>query len=121
MEKIQVNYEEMYNRSDEIEFLKKQFEQYKKEAYFFNSSAEEVAFLYNLGLFFSEYYEKNIDLKHEEYIQYIFRNANDYYYSVYCYLQGKHLFSKKLKLKILRLNGSVYVAEEFAMYLQDPV
>jgi len=44
MEKIQVNYEEMYNRSDEIEFLKKQFDQYKKEAYFFNSSAEEIAF-----------------------------------------------------------------------------
>ena len=84
MEKIQVNYEEMYNRSDEIEFLKKQFEQYKKEAYFFNSSAEEIAFLYNLGLFFSEHHEKNIDLKHEEYIQYIFRNANDFYYSIYC-------------------------------------
>lgn len=97
MKKIQINYEEMYNRSDEIEFLKKQFEQYKNEAYSFNSSAEEVAFLYNLGLFFSEHYERNIDLKRKEYMQYIFRDEKYYYYSVYCYLQGIKIFENNLE------------------------
>lgn len=52
MEKIQVDYEEMYDKSNKIEFLKKLFEQYKKDMYSFNSLAEEISFLYNLGLFF---------------------------------------------------------------------
>ncbi|EHB6434853.1 hypothetical protein JWS93_002269, partial [Enterococcus faecalis] len=75
MEKIQVDYEEMYDKSNKIEFLKKLFEQYKKDMYSFNSLAEEISFLYNLGLFFSEYFEEDINFKQEEYIQYIFRNA----------------------------------------------
>ncbi|HCQ8727668.1 TPA: hypothetical protein OMH12_001176, partial [Enterococcus faecalis] len=58
MEKIQVDYEEMYDKSNKIEFLKKLFEQYKKDMYSFNSLAEEISFLYNLGLFFSEYFEE---------------------------------------------------------------
>lgn len=98
MEKIKVNYKEMYNKSNEIDFLKKIFEQYKKEKYFFYSLKEEIHFLYNLGLFFSEYYENNIDFKHEEYIHYMFRNANDYYYSIYCYLQGIKIFENNLDI-----------------------
>ncbi|EGO5853950.1 hypothetical protein HKH37_002085, partial [Enterococcus faecalis] len=69
MEKIQVDYEEMYDKSNKIEFLKKLFEQYKKDMYSFNSLAEEISFLYNLGLFFSEYFEEDINFKQEEYIQ----------------------------------------------------
>lgn len=96
MGKEQVDYKEMYDKSNEIVFLKKLFEKYKKEAYFFYNLSEEIAFLYNLGLFFSEHYEKSINLKQEEYIQYIFRNANDYYYSIYCYLQGIKIFENNI-------------------------
>ncbi|MEG7618190.1 hypothetical protein, partial [Enterococcus faecalis] len=98
MEKIQVDYEEMYDKSNKIEFLKKLFEQYKKDMYSFNSLAEEISFLYNLGLFFSEYFEEDINFKQEEYIQYIFRNASDYYYSIYCYLQGIKIFENNLDI-----------------------
>lgn len=96
MEKIQVDYKEMVDKSNRIEFLKKLFEQYKKEMFLFNSLTEEISFLYNLGLFFSEYYEQDINLKQEAYIQYIFRNANDYYYSIYCYLKGIKIFENNL-------------------------
>ncbi|WP_430607961.1 hypothetical protein IGI92_000558 [Enterococcus sp. DIV2379] len=96
MEKIRVDYNQMFDNSNEIEFLKKMFEQYKKEIYIFNSLAEEISFLYNLGLFFSECYEKNTSLNQEDYIEFIFRNANDYYYPIYCYLQGIKIFENNL-------------------------
>ena len=96
MEKIRVDYNQMFDNSNEIEFLKKMFEQYKKEIYIFNSLAEEISFLYNLGLFFAECYKKNTSLNQEDYIEFIFRNANDYYYPIYCYLQGIKIFENNL-------------------------
>lgn len=88
----------MFEKSNEIEYLKYLFENYENDIYNFNNSTEEIGFLYNLELFFSEYFEKNIETNKENNINYIFRSSNNFYYSIYCYLQGIQIFEANIDI-----------------------
>lgn len=59
---------------------------YNKGEIAFDTVRHEISFLYNLGLFYSEYFET------EDHIELIFRKEDKYYSSVYYYLKAIKLY-----------------------------
>ena len=68
---------------DNIEFYEKR---YQEGVLCFETLSEEITFLYNLGLFYTEYYQTQDQIKQ------IFRIEDKYYLSIYYYLKGIKLY-----------------------------
>lgn len=58
----------------------------------FETLQHEISFLYNIGLYYSEYYES------DDRIQTIFRNDDKYYLAIYYYLKGIKLYEENKDL-----------------------
>lgn len=65
---------------------------YQKGKLNFSSLQQEISFLYNIGLYFSEYYET------DDRIQLIFRKDDQYYLAIYFYLKGIKLYEENKDL-----------------------
>lgn len=63
---------------------------YLNGEFIFSTVIHEISFLYNLALFFTECYSINIDSK--EYINYVFRQEDKYYYPIFYYLKAIKLY-----------------------------
>ncbi len=69
------------------------FNNYLQEIYSFDSIKNEISFLYNLGLFFSDLYPVDNKI--------VFRNEDKYYNAPFCYLKAIQLYeTNKLELDI---------------------
>ena len=68
----------------------------------FETLQHEISFLYNIGLYYSEYYES------DDRIQTIFRNDDKYYLAIYYYLKGIKLYEENKEL----LDSDIYFINE---------